>query len=195
MKMTHKAYISDKTWRTAQYQADAFATHFGDYWSTIPMYEGESGLAAILRPTRRNEQITLAVVSLGVLARTYPEWGDLLPDIRRKKISILSLESGVYPPTCSAKLITQHWKEARASGAAKIGGRISADKKKAFTKEAADKIADRWPLPSKEWRTEDLLNEAGISLNTAKAHLGKRPIAQYNYQAAQKRKERRNARP
>lgn len=159
------------------------------------MYEGESGLAAILRPTRRNEQITLAVVSLGVLARTYPEWGDLLPDIRRKKISILSLESGVYPPTCSAKLITQHWKEARASGAAKIGGRISADKKKAFTKEAADKIADRWPLPSKEWRTEDLLNEAGISLNTAKAHLGKRPIAQYNYQAAQKRKERRNARP
>lgn len=31
-------------------------------------------------------------------------------------------------------------------------------------------------------------SEAGISLNTAKAHLGKRPIAQYNYQAKLKRK-------
>ena len=28
---------------------------------------------------------------------------------------------------------------------------------------------------------------------TAKVHLGRRPIAQYNYQAAKKRKERRNA--
>ena len=48
-------------------------------------------------------------------------------------------------------------------------------------------------MPSKEWPTRVLLEEADISLNTAKAHLGKRPIAQYNYQAAQKRKERRNA--
>jgi hypothetical protein len=36
-----------------------------------------------------------------------------------------------------------------------------------------------------------LLDEAGLSLNTVKAVLGSRPIAQANYQAAQKRKERK----
>lgn len=76
------------------------------------------------------------------------------------------------------------------SRANQINGQKSADLQKARSKKCADKIADRWPMPSKEWRTEDLLNEAGISLNTAKAHLGKRPIAQYNYQAKKKRKER-----
>lgn len=53
-----------------------------------------------------------------------------------------------------------------------------------------EKIRDRWPLPSQEWPTRVLIEEAGCSLNTVKAVLGRRPIAQANYQAAQKRKEK-----
>jgi len=69
-----------------------------------------------------------------------------------------------------------------------IAGQNSAKIAKLNSRRAAAKIADRWPLSSEEWPTRTLLKEADISLNTAKAHLGKRPIAQYNYQAKMKRK-------
>lgn len=71
------------------------------------------------------------------------------------------------------------------------GAIASASKKKLFSKRACRKIKDRWPLPNKIWPTYMLLKEAGISLNTVKATLGPRPIAQYNYQAKLKRKARK----
>ena len=85
------------------------------------------------------------------------------------------------------------WKDARRSGAAKIGAKISADQKKAATKEAIEKIRDRWVLPSKQWPTKVLLEEAGRDFKTVKSVLGVRSIAQYNYEAAKKLKERRDA--
>ena len=72
------------------------------------------------------------------------------------------------------------------------GSRISAEKKKATSKAAVSKIADRWPKASDEFPTQTLLTEAGVSLNTAKRYLGKRPIAQYKYQVKLKRKARKN---
>jgi len=56
------------------------------------------------------------------------------------------------------------------------------------SKGKAEIIKDRWIISPKKYPTADLLKEAGVSLNTAKAYLGKRPIAQYNYQAKMKRK-------
>ena len=41
--------------------------------------------------------------------------------------------------------------------------------------------------------TNELLERANISLNTAKKHLGRRPIEQANYQAKLKRKAKRDA--
>jgi hypothetical protein len=115
-------------------------------------------------------------------------------DIRRRRISLVSKEENkTYHPDSRLGDVVLAWREARLNGAAKVGARISADKKIATTKEAVWKIKDRWPLPSDEWPTRVLLKEAGLSLNTVKAHLGKRPIAQYNYQAKLKRKQRREA--
>jgi hypothetical protein len=85
------------------------------------------------------------------------------------------------------------WTSARKFGAAKVGGRISADKRKAESAVGIAKIKDRWPRPSEEWPTSVLLKEAGISLNTAKAALGRRPIEQANYQAKLKRQKARAA--
>jgi hypothetical protein len=76
---------------------------------------------------------------------------------------------------------------------AQVAGKASAKKRIAVSKKGAAKIADRWPQPSVDWPTHVLLKEAGLSYNTAKAHLGRRPIEQANHEAAKKRKERRNA--
>ena len=76
---------------------------------------------------------------------------------------------------------------------AQIAGKASAKKRIAVSKKGAAKISDRWPQPSVDWPTSVLLKEAGLSYNTAISILGRRPIEQANYEAAQKRKERRNA--
>lgn len=79
--------------------------------------------------------------------------------------------------------------------AAQVGGKISAALRRKESLAGAEKIKDRWGLPSKIWPTKVLLKEANFSYNTAITipGLGPRPIAQYNYQAKLKRKERRDA--
>jgi hypothetical protein len=88
------------------------------------------------------------------------------------------------------------WKQARAKsrleGAAKLGGAVSAAKRKTASAAAVDKIRDRWALPSKEYPGPALLAEAGISRNTVNRVLGcNREQFQARHAAAQKRKATR----
>lgn len=184
--MTEKALISELTWRSLEMQK----AHFPD----MPHFVAPDDLPMLLRPTTRKHENKIFVISFAVIADNEKDLREFAKLCKARKTEVCSSEGQtVWRWYNSAHILVEWWREARRNGAAKIGARISADKKKAKGKEGADKIANRWPMPSDEYPTATLLKEAGISLNTAKAHLGKRPIAQYNYQATQKRKERRNA--
>lgn len=183
--MTARALISSLTWRTLEDQRAMFAG--------MQIFTAPEEINVMLRPTLRKTDLIIHVASIGIIAATEKDiraFGELC---KKRKATVFARDEKHWLSNQSVNKLVDIWRESRKNGAANIGARISADRKKATTKEAIEKIKDRWPLSSDEWPTKVLLAEAGISLNTAKAHLGKRPIAQYNYQAAQKRKERRNA--
>lgn len=185
--MPDVALISELTWRSLAMQKAAYPS--------MPHFVGPDEIPTMLRQSTRKEMLNVHVVSLGVIAESEKEFREFYDALRKRKARLIADEDGLkthsLPSSPDSLLIL--WRAARRNGAAKIGARISADNKKASSKEAVAKIADRWPMSSDEWPTRVLLKEADISLNTAKAHLGKRPIAQYNYQAKLKRKERRDA--
>ena len=158
----------------------------------MQMFTAPDDIPVMLRPSLRREELIVHVASIGIIA-------DNEKDIRRfgmlckaRHATVFSHDEKHWLCNQSINKLVEVWRESRKNGAAKIGARISADRKKAKGKAAADRIADRWPKSSGEFPTKALLAEAGISLNTAKAHLGKRPIAQYNYEAKLKRRARRH---
>lgn len=184
--MTDKAVISEYTWRSKAMQKAELAN--------MPCFVLPEDNSALFRPTRRQARDVLHVVSLAVIAEEEKDFREFVKSTWKIGASIKSHEDGaLWEPGRSLPRAVASWKAARKTGAAKIGASISAANRRARSADGIAKIKERWPLLSSEWSTADLLKEAGLSLNTAKAHLGKRPIAQYNYQAAQKRKERRNA--
>lgn len=182
--MACKIYTSDITWRTQQQQLDAISSKYDD----AKVYHGENELVNMLRPTQRREDLTIVVASLAVLAKTEVAFRNFLKLARSRNCWIISCEEDYLVR------YGKYYSAARKHSAAKAGARNSADKKKARSAISIARIKDRWPLSSKEWPTKTLLDEAGVSLNTAKSILGKRPIAQYNHQAKEKRKARKNAR-
>lgn len=183
--MTNKALISTLTWRSLEMQKAAFPD--------MPHFVAPHEIDMLLRPTRRTEKLVVHVMSLGVVAdclNGFLSFMEKLP----KECEVRSKEEGFIigkkTPTNKAVVL---WRSARKFGAAKVGGRVSAEARKSKSKEGADRISDRWPQPSVDWPTSVLLKEAGLSYNTAISILGRRPIAQANHEAARKRKERRNA--
>lgn len=186
--MTDKALISELTWRSLEMQKDAFPD--------MPHYIAPHEIEHMLKVTTRSGSYKIHVMSLAVIADDIDDFASFFALMQRRHASLYVLEDKTqlhFHKRSDLKCLLELWKAARKNGAAKIGAKISADRKKYYSERAADKIKDRWFLPSTEWPTKALLKEADISLNTAKAHLGKRPIAQYNYQAKLKRKERANA--
>lgn len=184
--MADKALISDLTYRTLEMQRKAFPG--------MPIYVVPDDISSMLRPSRRKERDYIQVVSLAIIADNERDFLEFIKLADERNVVIRSLEEkSDYYPNGNLKDIILDWTQSRRNGAGKIGARISADKKRAKSSEGISKIKDLWPQPSRNWPTEKLLEMADVSLNTAKSHLGNRPIAQANYKAAQKRKERRNA--
>ncbi|CAK9249807.1 unnamed protein product [Sphagnum jensenii] len=181
--MSDKALISDLTWRSLDMQRKAFPD--------MPHFVAPDDLESLFRPTRRNTGANIHVMSLAVVADNEKDFRSFLGLLAKRGCGLVSLEEdiGIYDGKYPSKFIVALWREARTKGAAKIGARVSADRKKASTAECIAKIKDKWPLPSKEVSTKTLLAEAGLSLNTVKSHLGSRIIAQHNYKAKVKRRE------
>lgn len=172
--MTDKALISDYTYRSLQSQR----AHSGD----MPVFILPDDLSQLFRQTTRKIEDRYHVASLAILAAKEKDFREFLAQAKKRKAQIISREDNqTFVVNGNCENLVKWWKDARRNGAAKIGARISADNKKAATKEAIDKIRDRWPMPSKQWPTRILIDEAGKSLNTVKSILGPRPIAQYNY--------------
>lgn len=187
--MAVRAYISDLTWRDKSYQKNLI----GNKYASAAFYDGPDDLQLIFRSTMRSDGSLIAVASLAVLADNEKRFRSFIGECKKNKCSVIDIERDfLWSPAARIKVsaLVHLWRSARKRGAAKIGGTISAALKKIKSADAAAKIKDRWYLPSKEWPTRDLLKEADVSLNTIKTILGKRPIAQYNYQAKMKRKER-----
>jgi hypothetical protein len=163
---------------------------------TMPYFVAPDDLSAMLRPTSRQERHYICVVSLGVIADNEKAFREFCELMRKGCHYLYSQDNDntfMFTKRVNVEPLVASWKQYRKQGASKVGGRISADNRKAKSAAGASIIKDRWGQPSKDWPTKVLLKEADLSYNTAITVLGKRPIAQYNYQAAQKRKERRNA--
>lgn len=181
--MADKALISELTWRSLEMQKHAFPD--------MPHFIAPDELSSLLRHTRRAEQLVVHVMSLAVIADKEKDFIAFYEALRKIKAKLISLDDGMTA-NCNAPVgsILIVWRDARKQGAAKVGGQISADKRKAKSAAGATLIKDRWGMPSKICPTHVLLKEADISYNTAITILGKRPIAQYNYQAKLTRKKR-----
>lgn len=188
--MAVKVFRSTLTWRTLEDQ-DAILASAVPGWPDVPIFTGEDDLHNLLRPTTRRSIDDLYMASLAVLAKYENHFTTRLRALL-KRFQIISVEDRTTWKR-GGKAAVEAWRLARKKEAGSHGGKISASRKMSQTKAAVELIRSRWPMPSKEWPTSVLLAEADISLNTAKAHLGKRPIAQYNFQAKLKRKARRDA--
>lgn len=182
--MAKKALISELTWRSLDYQKSAMPG--------LPYFVGPREIPMMLRQTRRTVTDEILVCSLGCIADNEKDLVAFVVLLKARKAFLRSVEDGGLI-ALNTKSVIAAWRKARKTGAAKVGGRRSADKREAESLAACDLIRDRWPLPNKEWKTPALLKEAAISYNTAIKFLGKRPIVQYNYQAKLKRQKLRAA--
>lgn len=178
--MTDKAIISDYTYRSLESQREAFPG--------MPVFVLPDDLTQLFRATTRKVPDRFHVESLGVLGREEKQFREFMAGAKERKAEIVCREdSQTFVINGNCENLVKRWRDARRDGAAQVGGRISADLRRKESMVAADKIKDRWPLPSEEWPTKALLKEAGISYNTAKTLLPPRPVAQYNYRAKHKR--------
>ena len=172
--MTDKALISEYTYRSLASQK----ANSGD----MPIFILPDDLSQLFRPTTRKVEDRYHVDSLAVLAKKEEDFREFLTEAKKRKAQIISREDNkTFAVNGNCENIVKWWKDARRNGTAKIGARRSADKKKAISAEGVAKIKDKWPLPSKEHPTAQLLAIAELSLNTVKSILGPRPIAQHNY--------------
>ena len=188
--MANKALISELTWRTLKMQKDAFPD--------MPHFIAPDEIETMLRPSTRTEKINIHVLSLAIIADNEEDFLGFLNLAQKRGIALHTQEEGLeflFNKKIQYRMehLVETWKKARKNGASKIGGNISARKKEDVTKLAIELIRADWPKPSSEFSTEALLERADISLNTAKKHLGRRPIEQANYQAKLKRAAKRNA--
>lgn len=185
-----KVFRSTLTWRTLEYQ-DSVLAPIVPGWPNIPVYTGEEDLPSLLRPTRRKTSDSLYMASLAVLAKNEESFKAHMKALLKAGMKVIAIEDNWNGGKLNVAV--KEWKTARRKDHGKHGGEKSAKAKIAATEKGIELIRSDWPKPSKEFPTSELKERSGLSLNTIKKHLGSRPIAQYNYQAAQKRRERRNA--
>jgi hypothetical protein len=132
VNMVDKALISELTWRSLETQKAAFPD--------MPHFIIPDELSFLLRPTQRKEKLVIHVMSLAVIAETEKEFWAFMKEAFSIGAIIRCLETGEEYTKHLRITAIEAWKVARKFGAAKIGGRISADRKEAATKTAIELI-------------------------------------------------------
>lgn len=189
--MSEKLVISEYTHRRL---GDQRAAH-----PDKPVFVLPDDLESLLRPTTRKENPTFHCVSLAVLAKDAGDFRDFVDRAWRIGATILSDADGVLVKKHGIVAAEQKWKAARKEGAAMIGAKESARVRADDVRIGCDAIKDEWPqrnfkTPELRRRANEAIGKCGMMhYRTIVARLGERPKAQWNYEAAQKRKERRNA--
>jgi len=189
--MADKLFVSDYTHRTESEQLKKL--YENPDLKGAPIFRPED-LSAMFRSTRRTESDTYHAASVACLAPDKKRLEEFISGCQKRKACIVGKEEElVWTPNQLIKILVDAWKLARINGAAAVGGQNTAKAWKAKMKAGVDKAATLWGLPSKKYSIKDVEAISGISRGAIVKELGNRFVAQYNYQAAQKRKERRNA--
>lgn len=185
-----KIFVSDHTFRT---EAEQLKTLRGvTELSGAPLYRPED-MSAMFRKTRRVVDDTYYAASIACFAPTKEKFEEFIAECRKANIRLGSIEEDFqWSPTQSIAGIVNAWRLARIDGAAQVGGQRNAEKWRNKVKIRIDKAKELWPLPSKDYSIKDIENVCEISRGSIVKALGNRVPAQIAYQAAQKRKERRN---
>ena len=162
--MTHKALISELSWRSLKMQKDAFPD--------MPHFIAPDDLPSLLRPTRRNSGGVIHVLSLAVIADKEKDFRDFLTLVAKRGYGLVSIEEdiGLYDGKWPSKKIVELWRKARRSGAAKRGGEAKSKNSEEKFWIGFSKIADRWHLKD---TSKVLMKEAGIKHHdTVRVNLG-----------------------
>lgn len=148
----------------------------------------------MLRPTTRNGAMTIAVASLGVLARNAE---DLLAVIglaaeRGATIRDVNADFEIKPNAKmrDMKRATEEFAKSRvkerAADRGKFGGQKSGAVRAAMAKEVSLKFENDWCASDKT--NKQIVKESGLSVNTLKLYLGRRADAKRRWAARTKRK-------
>lgn len=160
---------------------------------SAPVFRPED-LSSMFRATIRQENHTYYAASIACFAPSKEKFEDFVENCRKRKICLASVEENIeWTPRQSTKSIVNAWRLARIDGAAAVGGQRNANRWKEKMKSSIEKAKTLWGLPSKEYSIKYIEDFAEISRGSIVKALGNRVPYQINYQAAQKRKKRRNA--
>lgn len=157
---------------------------------------------ALLRKTgRRGARETIYVASLALLAWELRDFQRCLVAAEARGATVVALDTGTeIPPDANRKALADAGDEflsrrksvategARGTG----GGKIAGARRAAQAAAKAEPFRDRWKR--KDDSTPKLLNEMGLSYNTACKYLGKRPEAQRAFELGEQQTERNRAR-
>lgn len=155
--------------------------------------------ALLLRPTARKKLVeTIYFASPACFAWSLTDFTSMLTLFMERGATLIAVDGNlVISPKAgprelgeAMRIFTSSKRTVTGLGAG-AGAAISARKRRESTDDAVKRIADRWPLPSREYPTSDLLAEAGLSMNTVIDRLGRRPLAQKRRIDAAKRRARR----
>lgn len=147
-----------------------------------------------LRPTKRPARDeVIRVASPDVLAWSEEDIQAVLAAVAARGARLVAAEGSPVEDNPAAWVAA--WsaarKRSRLEGAQLRGAAVSAARRSAVALAGVNRIKARWPLPSKQHSTAALILEAGVSLNTAVKHLGRRPLAQHTRAIAEKAKATR----
>ena len=200
--MTVKVYKRTDSSRDIPYQ-DALLSRIFPDWKTAPCFFDEE-IQLLTRRTTRREKDEIYTASLALFADTEGGIKEFLQAIKKHGHKIICAEESLtWSGGKPVGIVVAQWRDARKAGASMRGAIKSAATRRARTAERFALIADRWPLPSKDYPAHVLLKEAGIrSINTVNnLHIKvdrngnlvtkTREKFQAEYQAAQKRKARK----
>lgn len=165
--MLDVALISELSHHKLQAQKDAYPD--------FPHFVGPDEIPMMLRPSRRQADLNIHVVSLAVIAINEKHFREFLTDIktRRGVIHIKDTNSIIVSWHVDIKGAVKSWKAARRNGAAKAGGDAKSEISEKQFWEGFARIVDRWHMPSKGSNAnKPLLKEADTSRNTVKSYLG-----------------------
>lgn len=146
----------------------------------------------LLRGASRRAEEAIYMASLSVLAQSWEdgvtgEWGVArclaLAADRGATIHVVGSEPPlVIPPSGDAALFAQAAQEfaqgkrrQRAEKRGQVGGRVSAERRRAEAREKLKTIERFWHDPKETRKDAELAAIAGVSVNTVKEHLGDRP--------------------
>lgn len=189
--MTYKLFVSEHTYRTEAQQLETLRKI--PELRDAPIFRPED-MTTMFRPTQRKQTDTYYAASVACFAPTEEKFKEFLDLSRTKKLCLGSVEEDFeWFPGKSTSGAVKLWREARLKGAYKAGGDMTAATAKARVAEGIKKIKDLWKLPSREYSIKELEELSGVARGSIVARLGNRIPAQINYQAALKRKEKRNA--